>query len=263
MSKILFLEIDGVVNCKLWMNTDGKWVRRFAEPVEGVVNNTQAVQWISELCEKLGFSVVVTGEWRKSCDPEGALRRAGLRDTVKVIGTTDPSVFDKEEQIKTYLFANPDVEDYLVIDVEKSFYGTTNSDVLFAELSPSSHAGHYLLCRDKNGFGESEYESAIMAHAEASAPKAEKRRAAGGDESDLPMIGAALELLYLYDKLSTSLLQRKLSIGYGRSAAIIDTLTDNGVIDRVSERDGGVSYCPKMNRDGAKRWFEVFAKGLN
>lgn len=53
----------------------------------------------------------------------------------------------------------------------------------------------------------------------------------GGDsEYDDPMIGKAIEVIRTAQKASTSLLQRKLGIGYGRAAKIIDILEEDGKI---------------------------------
>ena len=55
------------------------------------------------------------------------------------------------------------------------------------------------------------------------------------DNDDGHMLWAALEIGFEYGKLATSLLQRKLSIGYGKAAKILDTLEEKGF---VSAQDG-------------------------
>lgn len=52
----------------------------------------------------------------------------------------------------------------------------------------------------------------------------------GGDDDDDPMYEEAREIVLSENKASTSLLQRKLSIGYGRAAKIIDLLEERGII---------------------------------
>ena len=57
---------------------------------------------------------------------------------------------------------------------------------------------------------------------------------AGGDSGD-PLIDQALEVAFESGKISTSLLQRRLSVGYGRAAKIIDKMEEMGY---VSAPDG-------------------------
>ena len=52
------------------------------------------------------------------------------------------------------------------------------------------------------------------------------------------MMGKALELTSRYSHLSTSLLQRRLRIGYPRAARLMDQLEDDGI---VSAGDSGKS----------------------
>ena len=52
-----------------------------------------------------------------------------------------------------------------------------------------------------------------------------------GDDSDCDeLFRAAAEVCIQQDQGSTSLLQRRLKIGYGRAARIVDQLYDNGVL---------------------------------
>ena len=57
----------------------------------------------------------------------------------------------------------------------------------------------------------------------------------GGGESGDPLIDQALEVAFESGKISTSLLQRRLSVGYGRAAKIIDKMEELGY---VSAPDG-------------------------
>lgn len=50
------------------------------------------------------------------------------------------------------------------------------------------------------------------------------------DDDDQHLLWAALQVGFEFKKISTSLLQRKLSIGYGKAAKILDTLEDQGFI---------------------------------
>ena len=72
------------------------------------------------------------------------------------------------------------------------------------------------------------------------APKDEREAAAGGGVSgqageggeaeDDPMYGDAVKLVVEFGKASTSLLQRRLRIGYGRAAHLIDLMEQDGIV---------------------------------
>ncbi|MCI6972179.1 MAG: DNA translocase FtsK, partial [Eubacterium sp.] len=57
----------------------------------------------------------------------------------------------------------------------------------------------------------------------------------GGDEPEDNMLNAAIELAIDEKKISTSLIQRRLSLGYGRAAKLIDVMERRGI---VSAPDG-------------------------
>jgi S-DNA-T family DNA segregation ATPase FtsK/SpoIIIE len=52
----------------------------------------------------------------------------------------------------------------------------------------------------------------------------------GGDAEDDPMFGEAVKLVIEFGKASTSLLQRRLRIGYGRAAHLIDLMEQDGIV---------------------------------
>ena len=58
------------------------------------------------------------------------------------------------------------------------------------------------------------------------------------EETEDPMYEAAKELAMQHSRISTSLLQRRLRIGYPRAARLIDLLEEDGI---VSEAEGGQS----------------------
>ena len=79
----------------------------------------------------------------------------------------------------------------------------------------------------------------IMADIEREAEKCVPQKKSGGDEggANIPtddddghLLWAALEIGFEYGKLATSLLQRKLSVGYGKAAKILDTLQEMGCV---------------------------------
>jgi DNA segregation ATPase FtsK/SpoIIIE, S-DNA-T family len=68
-------------------------------------------------------------------------------------------------------------------------------------------------------------------------PKEERDASAGvsgepgeGEAEDDPMYGDAVKLVVEFGKASTSLLQRRLRIGYGRAAHLIDLMEQDGIV---------------------------------
>ena len=79
-----------------------------------------------------------------------------------------------------------------------------------------------------------EYQQAFL-----EVPKEEREAAAGGgggdtgeagEAEDDPMYGEAVKLVVEFGKASTSLLQRRLRIGYGRAAHLIDLMEQDGIV---------------------------------
>ena len=76
--------------------------------------------------------------------------------------------------------------------------------------------------------GEAEY-----VHGFLEGPKDEKGKEEGGDTSgddNDPMYEDAMRLVFEFGKASTSLLQRRLRIGYGRAAHLIDLMENDGLV---------------------------------
>ncbi len=93
----------------------------------------------------------------------------------------------------------------------------------------------------KAGVGENEYDADIMESIEREAQMIGQSTKKGGSDAALddgagdPKLRDAVEIATDIGKISTSLLQRKLSIGYGRAAKIIDIMEARGF---VSAPDG-------------------------
>ncbi|MBQ8915526.1 MAG: DNA translocase FtsK, partial [Clostridia bacterium] len=92
--------------------------------------------------------------------------------------------------------------------------------------------------------GGADYSDEVMKEIEAQAAlcgvkksgsAAAAQAAADGGEGGDPLIDQALEVAFENGKISTSLLQRRLSVGYGRAAKIIDKMEELGY---VSAPDG-------------------------
>ncbi len=96
----------------------------------------------------------------------------------------------------------------------------------------------------KTNTGKAEYDSNIVdgieeAAARLDSPKKGASSASdmggGGDDGGDPMLRPAIELAIECGKISTSLIQRRLSLGYGRAAKLIDKMEQLGY---VSAQDG-------------------------
>ncbi|MBE6673063.1 MAG: DNA translocase FtsK, partial [Ruminococcaceae bacterium] len=88
--------------------------------------------------------------------------------------------------------------------------------------------------------GETVYDDSVMRDIEKEAELCGSKKKAslgaddsegniGGEGSD-PMLRAAIELAVESGKISTSLIQRRLSLGYGRAAKLIDQMQDMGIV---------------------------------
>ncbi len=260
MKRIVFLDFDGVVNRRLWTYEDGRWALRFGYPGDGAVNDRQAVQWVSEFCERYGYDIVITSTWRKEEGCEACLRAAGLRESVKILGVTSLPPRDRAEEISDYLSEHTDVESYLVFDDDASLLSKKAGSAEEGELPFPSEGDHYknlVLCRKDRGFGEEEYNRAVATHfcLRYGGGKIDARVAVGGRD-DKNLHKGAVELLYATGALSTALLQRRLCVGYGRAVSILDFLRDHGVIlrDGPNER---IRYKPLVDREEAMAILEA------
>ncbi|PYV70010.1 MAG: cell division protein FtsK, partial [Acidobacteria bacterium] len=79
--------------------------------------------------------------------------------------------------------------------------------------------------------GTAEYEQKFL-----EVPKEEREGVAGGGDGDPdaddndPMYNDAVRLVIEFGKASTSLLQRRLRVGYGRAAHLIDLMERDGIV---------------------------------
>lgn len=116
---VVFLDFDGVINIPWWHKDDnGVWQNDYNFPLDGTANNTQAVQWVSEFCEKYNYSIVVSSTWRyNDFDYTKCLYDSGLRENIKVIGRTPrKDDFERGDEITAYLNVHPEVNNYLIFD---------------------------------------------------------------------------------------------------------------------------------------------------
>lgn len=113
--KVVFLDYDGVVNTPMWDESGTRC--RYGMPYDNKVNNFQAVQWVSEFCQKYGYSIVVTSTWRMDKNWKECLINGGLRDGIEILDRTS-ILHDRGEEILTWLLDNPNIKNYLIFDDE-------------------------------------------------------------------------------------------------------------------------------------------------
>lgn len=149
---VVFLDYDGVVNTMQWHFDEEKkkWKCTYGNPSQDSVNDRQAVQWVSEFCEKYNYSIVCSSTWRYSDDYAKYLINAGLRDGIKIIGRT-PRLEDciRGLEIAEWLKEHPEVENFLIFD----------DDADMGNLK-----GHLVQCNTYAGFGYNEFRKAEELH---------------------------------------------------------------------------------------------------
>ena len=84
----------------------------------------------------------------------------------------------------------------------------------------------------KTESGEAQYDETVISKLEAAAADKPKEQAGGEDDEkqDTELIKKAGDIGVEYGQMSTSFLQRKLKLGFGRAARIIDVLEEKGVV---------------------------------
>ena len=141
-SRVVFLDYDGVVNTPMW-NAEGTHCS-YGFPKQGKVNNFQAVQWLSEACQKFGYDIVVTSTWRLDDNYKECLINGGLRKDIEVLGRTPRfSGQPRGTEIKAYLDEHPEIQYYVIVDDE-------------ADMLPEQ-MGHFIMTNGDTGFNLSEF----------------------------------------------------------------------------------------------------------
>ena len=141
-SRICFLDYDGVVNTPMW-NVEGT-VCSYGFSKEGKVNNFQAVQWLSEACQKFGYDIVVTSTWRLWDNYQECLINGGLRKGIEILGKTDSiRGVCRGAEIKKYIDEHPEITYYVIVDDE-------------ADMLPEQ-MGHFIMTNGDTGFNLSEF----------------------------------------------------------------------------------------------------------
>ena len=127
----------------MWNEKGTKCTYNF--PTHGKVNNFQAVQWLSEACEKFHYDIVVTSTWRWDKNYKECLINGGLRDGIEILGRT-PALLDQSRgaEIKKYIDEHPEIKYYVIID--------DDSDMLPEQVD------HFIKTDYKVGFNLSDFE---------------------------------------------------------------------------------------------------------
>ena len=139
MSKenIVFLDYDGVVNTIIW-DADGKHAD-YNHPKDNKVNDFQAVQWLSEFCQKYDYSIVVTSSWARKPNYKECLINGGLREGIEILGCVSVFDFDRPQAIRDYLAEHPEIMDE--IEEVDAVLGTTSYDKI-VEVIDEALQGH-------------------------------------------------------------------------------------------------------------------------
>ena len=177
-------------------------------------------------------------------------RAAGMH---LVIGTQRPSVDVVTGLIKANVPSRiaftmaSQVDSRTIIDIAGAEKLIGRGDMLYAPVGfskPARVQGSFVSESEiekiidfiKTTSGVSSYDSFVIESIEKEAAKCgEGRGGHAGDEDDGeeggdPLFRAAVELAIESGKISTSLLQRRLSIGYGRAAKLIDKMEQKGIV---------------------------------
>ena len=147
-SRVLFLDYDGVVNISMWNEKGTR--RSFGYPEDGRVNHFQAVQWVSEFCERCHYDIVITSTWRSEPNYKECLINGGLRKGIEILGKTEDlseAGGKRGDEIQFYLDMHPEIRYYIIAD-----------DI--DEVLPWQRE-HFVKINEKYGFCEPEMEKCL------------------------------------------------------------------------------------------------------
>ncbi len=198
-------------------------------------------------------------------------RAAGMH---LIIGTQRPSVNVVTGLIKANVPSRiaftmaSQVDSRTIIDIAGAEKLIGRGDMLYAAVGqkPIRVQGAYVSEREidsilefiKSNYGTPQYDDNVIDSIEREAEKCvdSKKGAVGGEISDDdgdadPMLKVAIELAIESGKISTSLIQRRLQLGYGRAAKLIDSMEARGI---VSPPDG---QKPRTVLITKQQWMEM------
>ena len=150
---------------------------------------------------RIAFTVASQIDSRTIIDMQGAEKLIGRGDMLYApVGASKPI------RVQGSFVSETEIEDIVDFIREQSF-GTTYSDDVMAQINRAAE-----LCGQKKGKS-------------IAAPVAD-----GGAEENDPMLDGAIALAVETGKISTSLIQRRLQLGYGRAAKLIDMMERRGIV---------------------------------
>ena len=230
----------------------------------------QIVIFIDELAELM---MVASKEVEDSiCRLAQKARAAGMH---LVIATQRPSVDVITGLIKANipsriaLAVKSQIDSRTIIDTQGAEKLLGNGDMLFCPVGlskPVRVQGAFL--RDEEienvinfikSQGEADYDSAVIQEMEEKAVQDDKKKGAAisvddSDEDSDEMIPKAIEVVVECGAASTTLLQRKLKLGYARAARIIDELAEKGIIGPYE------GAKPRKVLITKEQWYEMQAR---
>ena len=153
---------------------------------------------------RIAFTVASQIDSRTIIDAQGAEKLIGRGDMLYApVGASKPI------RVQGAFVSETEIEE-IVDCIRAQSFGAAYSDEVMAQINRAAE-----LCGQKKG----------KAAAASSAVPAE-----GSAEDDDPMLDSAIELAVESGKISTSLIQRRLQLGYGRAAKIIDMMERRGIV---------------------------------
>ena len=150
---------------------------------------------------RIAFTVASQIDSRTIIDMQGAEKLIGRGDMLYApVGSAKPI------RVQGSFVSETEIEEIVGFIRDQSF-GTTYSDEVMAQINRAAE-----ICGQKKGKGV----SAAVSDG-------------GADDND-PMLDSAISLAVEMGKISTSLIQRRLQLGYGRAAKIIDMMERRGIV---------------------------------
>ena len=118
MDRIIFLDVDGVLNYTLWYFDDRNPGNLHGE--EDV--DPACVERINFISDKMGAKVVVSSDWRIATNWQNRLERAGVKNIIDKTPITLWGAYGKTyhftrgEEIQMWLESHLAVKNYVIID---------------------------------------------------------------------------------------------------------------------------------------------------
>ena len=153
---------------------------------------------------RIAFTVASQIDSRTIIDTQGAEKLIGRGDMLFA-----PVGASKPVRVQGAFVSETEIEE-IVASIRDQKYGAAYSDDVMSQINRAAE-----LCGQKKGKAATAASAAITD--------------GGADDND-PMLDSAIELAVECGKISTSLIQRRLQLGYGRAAKIIDMMERRGIV---------------------------------